>query len=61
MYGRDWEYTPIRVPPNEAQFIESQQLTATQIAAVYGVARKVGGIHGDSQTYPADSGDGAGH
>ncbi len=52
VYGRDWDYKPITVPPNEAQFIEAQQLTATQIAAVYGVqARKAGGIHGDSQTY----------
>lgn len=50
--GRDWTYTPISVPPNEAQFIEAQQLTATQIASIYGVMpRKAGGIHGDSQTY----------
>jgi HK97 family phage portal protein len=52
VHGRDWTFTPISVPPNEAQFIEAQQLTATQIASVYGVmARKAGGIHGDSQTY----------
>lgn len=52
VYGRDWDYKPITVPPNEAQFIEAQQLNATQIAAIYGVqARKAGGIHGDSQTY----------
>jgi hypothetical protein len=50
--GRDCEYKPISIPPNEAQFIEAQQLTATQIAAIYGVMpRKAGGIHGDSQTY----------
>lgn len=52
VHGRDWKYTPVTVPPNEAQFIEAQQLTATQIAVVYGVMpRKAGGIHGDSQTY----------
>ena len=52
VYGRDWEYKPISVPPNEAQFIEAQQLTATQIAVIYGVQpRRAGGIHGDSQTY----------
>jgi HK97 family phage portal protein len=52
VYGRDWEFKPITVPPNEAQFIEAQQLTATQIASVYGVMpRKAGGIHGDSMTY----------
>ena len=54
VHGRDWTYTPISVPPNEAQFIEAQQLTATQIASIYGVMpRKAGGIHGDSQTYSA--------
>jgi len=52
VHGRDWTYTPIAVPPNEAQFIEAQQLTATQIAVIYGVQpRRAGGIHGDSQTY----------
>jgi len=52
VFGRDWKYTPVAVPPNEAQFVEAQQLTATQIASIYGVmARKAGGIHGDSQTY----------
>lgn len=52
VHGADWTFTPISVPPNEAQFIEAQQLTATQIAAIYGVMpRKAGGIHGDSMTY----------
>lgn len=52
VYGRDWEYKPIAVPPNEAQFVQAMQLNATQIASVYGVQpRKAGGIHGDSQTY----------
>lgn len=52
VYGRDWEYKAVSVPPNEAQFIEAQQLTATQIASIYGVMpRKAGGIHGDSMTY----------
>ena len=52
VYGRDWEYKPIQVPPSEAQFVEAQQLTATQVAVIYGVQpRRAGGIHGDSQTY----------
>ena len=52
VHGVDWQFTPISVPPNEAQFIEAQQLNATQIAVIYGVMpRKAGGIHGDSQTY----------
>ena len=42
--GRDWEYTPIVVPPDEAQFLNAMQMNATQIAAIYGVpAHKVGG------------------
>ena len=52
VFGRDWTYTPITVPPEQAQFIQSQQLTATQIAAVYGVMpERVGGSRGDSLTY----------
>src|SRR5215475_5248879 len=44
VYGRDWEYKPITVPPNEAQFVEAMQLNATQIAAIYGVPpHRVGG------------------
>jgi HK97 family phage portal protein len=44
VHGRDWTYTPINVPPDEAQFINAMQLNATQVAAIYGVpAHKVGG------------------
>lgn len=52
VFGRDWDYTPITVPPEQAQFIESQRLTATQLAAIYGVMpERVGGTRGDSMTY----------
>lgn len=52
VYGRDWEYKPISVPPNEAQFIAAMQLNASQIAAIYGVPPwRVGGVRGDSMTY----------
>jgi HK97 family phage portal protein len=52
VYGADWDFNPLTVPPNEAQFIESMQLNATQIASIYGVMpRRAGGVHGDSQTY----------
>jgi HK97 family phage portal protein len=52
VYGRDWEYKPIAVPPNQAQFIEAMQLNATQIASIYGVdPKRVGGMTGDSMTY----------
>ena len=44
VYGADWEYKPVVVPPNEAQFVEAMQLNATQIAAIYGVPpHRVGG------------------
>jgi len=52
IYGMDWEYTPITIAPHEAKFIETTQMTATQIAVVYGVPPdKIGGITGDSLTY----------
>jgi HK97 family phage portal protein len=52
VYGKDWDYKPVVVPPNEAAFIQAMQLNATQIAAVYGVPpTKVGGARGDSLTY----------
>jgi len=52
VYGRDWEYKPISVPPNEAQFVEAMQLNATQIASIYGVPpHRVGGTRGDSMSY----------
>jgi HK97 family phage portal protein len=44
VYGKDWDYKPISVPPNEAQFIEAANLSANQIAAIYHLpAEKVGG------------------
>jgi Phage-related protein len=37
VYGADWEYDPIAVGANEARFIETMQLNATQIASIYGI------------------------
>lgn len=52
VYGKDWSYNPVSVPPNEAQFIETQRLTATQIANVYRIPpERVGGDTGRSMTY----------
>jgi HK97 family phage portal protein len=52
VYGKDWDYRPVVVPPNEAAFVEAMQLNATQVAAIYGVPpTKVGGRRGDSLTY----------
>ncbi len=52
VYGRDWDYHPVTIPPSEAQFIEAMQMNATQLAAVYGLPPdRVGGKRGDSLTY----------
>jgi len=52
VYGRNWEYKAVTVPPNEAAFIQAMQLNATQVAAIYGMPpSKVGGTRGDSLTY----------
>ena len=52
VYGRDWDYKPVVVPPAEAQFIETMQMNATQLAAIYGLPPdRVGGRRGDSLTY----------
>lgn len=47
-----WDFRAITVSPNESQFLETIQATATQIAAIYGVPPdKIGGKTGDSLTY----------
>jgi HK97 family phage portal protein len=52
VYGRDWDYKPVTVPPSEAQFIEAIQMNATQMAAIFGLPPdRVGGRRGDSLTY----------
>lgn len=52
VYGKDWQYNPVSVPPNEAQFIEAQRLNATQIASIYRIPPEmVGGETGKSMTY----------
>jgi HK97 family phage portal protein len=52
VYGQDWDYNALSLPPGEVQFIESMQLTATQIAAIYGIPpERIGGVRGSSLTY----------
>jgi HK97 family phage portal protein len=53
VYGADWLYNPIAIRPHEAQFVETMQLTATQIASIYGIPpEKIGGSIGNkSLTY----------
>ena len=51
--GSDWDIKTLALPPDQAQFIESQRMTATQIASVYGVPpEKIGGeVGGKSLHY----------
>jgi len=52
VYGNDWDFNPIVIPPEQAQFVESQKLTANQIAAIYGIdPEEVGGEAANSLTY----------
>ncbi len=47
VYGKDWTYSPITVPPEEAQFVQTMQLSATQIASIYHVPPEwIGGSSG---------------
>jgi len=42
--GSDWELNAMTIPPNHAQFIETLNLSANQIAAIYGIdPREIGG------------------
>lgn len=53
--GKDWSLDVVSIPPAQAQFIETLKLTASQIAAIYGIdPREVGGDAGDSMTYSND-------
>lgn len=52
VYGKDWTYTPISISPNEAKFVETMRLTASQIAHIYGIPPEmIGGETGKSMTY----------
>jgi HK97 family phage portal protein len=52
VYGRDWKYSPVVVPPSEAQFIDALRMNATMVASVLGLPPdRIGGTRGDSLTY----------
>ena len=52
VYGRDWDYKPVVVPPSEAQFVEAMRMNASQIAAVLHLPpERIGGSRSDSLTY----------
>ena len=52
VYGRDWDYKPVTVPPSEAQFLDAMQMNATHIAVILNLPPdRIGGSRGDSLTY----------
>ena len=58
VYGRDWDYKPVTVPPSEAQFIDAMQLNATHVAAMLNIpANRIGGTSGDSLHYSSQEQD----
>lgn len=55
VHGKDWKLDPVAIPPNQLQFIETLKLSATQIAAIYGIdPREIGGTASESLTYSND-------
>lgn len=53
--GNDWEFSAITIPPNQLQFVETQKLTANQIAAIYGIdPTEIGGTAANSLTYSTE-------
>ncbi|NYD43940.1 phage portal protein [Nocardioides panaciterrulae] len=53
--GKDWDLTAPEIPPNHLQFIDTLKLTATQIAAIYGIDPvELGGAAPNSLTYQTE-------
>lgn len=56
--GLDWSYDAIGVPADEARFIETLKLSATQIASIYGIPpEEIGGETGHPMTYATVEGN----
>jgi HK97 family phage portal protein len=53
--GSDWDLSMNTIPPNQAQFLNTLQLTANQTAAIFGIdPREIGGSATESLTYATD-------
>lgn len=53
--GADWDLNVTTIPPNQAQFLQTLQLTANQTAAIFGIdPREIGGSATESLTYATD-------
>lgn len=52
VYGKDWDITVMSLPADDAGFIASAKLNATQVATIYGIPPEmIGGETGSSLTY----------
>lgn len=56
VHGKDWQFNPVTIPPNQLLFIETLKLSANAIASIYGIdPRDVGGSAAhESLTYTND-------
>ena len=58
VYGADWEYDAIAIPPGDSRFVEATQMSANQIAMVYDIPpERIGGNTGGSQRYSSPEAD----
>lgn len=52
VHGKDWDITVMSLPADDAGFIASARLNATQVATIYGIPPEmIGGETGNSLTY----------
>ncbi len=52
VHGKDWDVTILSMPADDAGFIASAKLNATQVATIYGIPPEmIGGETGSSLTY----------
>jgi len=52
VYGKDWDFDVLALPPGDVAFLQSIKANATQIAAIYNIPPEmIGGESGNSLTY----------
>lgn len=57
VFGKDWSYDSITLPASDVSFVETMRMTASQIAAIYGVPPELaGGETGGSMSYSSPQG-----
>ncbi len=52
VFGKDWKFEPVTMSADDAAFIASARMNATQVASIYGIPPEmIGGETGSSLTY----------